>query len=168
MYAILALGALAAVWGVVHWLEAKGYEKGVAEWKPKYETLHKQFDDFTDAVAKRGKEREAESDARDKAWKEAYDDTKQKLSTRTADLAATLKRLRDRPPASPSGGEVSVTACPAVAVQGGPGEPVPSVTLADYRALEARCVDDADMRYRMRATFENCVKVGACVWDTAK
>lgn len=95
LYAVAAAGVLAAVWGVVHWLEGKGYDKGVAEWKPKYDDVRGKYDAFTAAVADTAAKAQVEKAAQERAWVATLADTEKTAAARIARIAAD-KSLVDR------------------------------------------------------------------------
>jgi len=99
-----------------------------------------EFDGFVAQVARRGKEAEDEKARIEAKWKEVLANASQRYNADIAGRDAAIRRLRERPPARPDGGSLSVIACrPEGAAQTG-GE---FVSLAEYRELEARAYDDA-------------------------
>lgn len=109
-----------------------------------------EFDAFVSAVKARGEEQERETASKEAKNRETFKLTKARY---TADLArrdADLKRLRDAP-TDPSGRPLpQFSACPG-GPDGAKQEPLSTVALADYTALQERSYDDALKLSRLQA-----------------
>jgi len=119
VYAILGLGVLAALWGVVHWLEARGAEKEAAKWRPQLEaargeiaTLQQEKESWkaaSERCAASVKAAQAASQARDKAAGEAIAKARAKAAEQARRLATLAQEA-----ASPHPGATCESAVVAV------------------------------------------------------
>lgn len=137
---MLALAAALAIAFVFAGLAAKGYKSQRDSARVERAAVKAEYAGFVIAVKRRGEEQEKETAAREEKDRATLKAIRAGYQADLARRDADLRRLRERPPADPSGREVPVLACGPAGADGTAAQLVP---LAEYRALEERSYDDA-------------------------
>lgn len=138
------------------------------QWQGEVESHAKtrgEFSAFTAAVKARGEEAQRETDAKDRANREYFNEQKRLIADADRRAADALRRLRERPPARPDGSAVPVASTCTGDVPGPASERVP---LEDYRALEERAFHDARRLREMSTYIDGLVRLGVLRYEDAK
>ena len=124
-------------------LALKGYKARSEHWQAQYQTEKAQYSAFRKQVEDEGEKAKAESVAKEKRQQEVNREVAKSYESRIASLRSQYNRLRQSIPVHPDGSQLSVSSCGPAIPDGAAGQPIPSVSLADYRALESRAAEDA-------------------------
>lgn len=140
--ALLACAALGVAL-ILTGLAAKVYKGQRDRARAEVVAVKAEYAGFVIAVKRRGEEQEKETAAKEEKNRATLKAIRTQYQADLARRDADLRRLRERPPARPDSSQVPLLAGRAEGADGAAGEPIPSVPLADYRALEERAYDDA-------------------------
>jgi len=140
--ALLGLAALGIAL-VVTGLAAKVYKAQRDRARAEVVTVKAEYEGFVIAVKRRGEEQEKETAAKEEKDRATLKAIRTQYQADLARRDADLRRLRERPPARPDSSPVPLLAGRPEGAHEAAGEPIPSVALSEYRALEERAYDDA-------------------------
>lgn len=128
---------------------------------PRYERLSHDFTVFQTQVADVGRVAKAAADAKTARQTEETNALRANLALANSNYDRTARELLKRPPTRPDGSTVPTSICVPQGAAGSAG--TESVSLSEYRVLEARALADVQTLNLYQAAIDGMAAAGAIV-----